>query len=65
MTQSLSFSNGCCGPFPCLVRVTETEEVHPQIPLRHYLRVEASVISKCAVGDRIVEGKRLFQMRSG
>src|SRR5207302_4342341 len=49
----------------CLIRKAEGEEGHPQERLRNHLWMKFDLMDRRSVGNRIIEPKRLFQMRPG
>src|ERR1700746_515681 len=65
MSQSASLGDCWFALCQCLVWKAETEEVDPQDRLRVYVGVGRGVMDKRAVGDRIIESNRRFQMGPG
>src|ERR1700758_2039299 len=63
MSQSPGVSARCGDPCKCLVREPETEKDDSQPRVHRSVGVNADLVDKGVVGNRITERKRIFEMR--
>lgn len=64
MSQPQSLGDSRVAPCQRLVGEAETEKDISQISLRYHLGVDPGLMSKRAVGERIIKRQPLFKMRS-